>query len=219
MQAAEKRKQEQEEQKKIRIEHILKCTYDLFSHGIDTITMNQIAENAEIGVASLYRYFSTKEQLAIECASYAWNMESEKFNSSIDYSEFQEMNGYNQIYLIINLFPKFLVTEGKFFRFIYYFDAFIKNQNISQTQLTSYEETIIKPEKVIIDSIKKGIEDKSIKSFDSTAEELFLTLSHTLFSFAQKLSLTGELLYMDKSVPSVKQMELIISIILSSLKN
>src|SRR5574344_804347 len=119
MNASEKRKQEKEEQKNARLNHILECTYELFSHGIETVTMNQIAQNAEIGVASLYRYFSTKEFLAIECASYAWNLEAEKFNTAFDYEAYEKLTGYMQLEFSLRLFPKFFTTEGKFFRFIY----------------------------------------------------------------------------------------------------
>ena len=50
--------------KEIKINHILEQGFELFSkEGIDNVTMNNIADKAEIGVASLYRYFSTKEEL------------------------------------------------------------------------------------------------------------------------------------------------------------
>src|SRR5574344_706850 len=218
MNASEKRKQEKEEQKNARLNHILKCTYELFSHGIETVTMNQIAQNAEIGVASLYRYFSTKEFLAIECATYAWNIEENKFKGEFDYKKYQKLNGYNQVKFSLEMFPKFFATEGKFFRFIYYFDAFIKDKNVTPMQLTSYEANIIRPEKVVIDAITKGKKDKSLNDFGAKEEELFLTVTHALFSMAQKLSLSGDMLYMDKTISAEKQMELLTEILLKSLK-
>ena len=65
MNASEKRKQEKEEQKNARLNHILACTYELFSHGIETVTMNQIAQNAEIGVASFTDIFPLKNFLQL----------------------------------------------------------------------------------------------------------------------------------------------------------
>ena len=52
-----------------RIQAIIECTFGLFSeNGIENISMNDIAAASKIGVASLYRYFQTKEELAIEVA-------------------------------------------------------------------------------------------------------------------------------------------------------
>ena len=59
MPAAEKRRLEQENLKQSRIDHIIECTFGLFADkGIESISMNEIASQSEIGVASLYRYLS-----------------------------------------------------------------------------------------------------------------------------------------------------------------
>lgn len=218
MQAADKRKQEQEELKSARIEHILECSLDLFSKGIEPITMNQIAENAEIGVASLYRYFSTKDDLAIECATFAWNKETEQFNKYFNKENFNQLSGFEQLSQLLGLFPILFKTEGRFFRFVYYFDAYIKRQNVSEERLTRYEATIIGPTKLVYDAIQKGRADETINTDGATDEELYLTLTHGLFSLAQKLSLSGEMLYMDRSIPAQSQMELLTKILLNSLR-
>ena len=65
----EKHQEEQNELKTSRINRILESAFNLFSEkGIDTITMNDIASTAEIGVASLYRYFATKDEI-LSCSS------------------------------------------------------------------------------------------------------------------------------------------------------
>ena len=49
--------------KELKINHILEKGFELFSEsGIDNVTMNNIAEKANIGVASLYRYFVTRSK-------------------------------------------------------------------------------------------------------------------------------------------------------------
>ncbi|MFA6937885.1 MAG: hypothetical protein WCQ67_06610, partial [Treponema sp.] len=60
--------------------------------------------------------------------------------------------------------------------------------------------------------------DKSLNDFGAKEEELFLTVTHALFSMAQKLSLSGDMLYMDKIISAEKQMELLTEILLKSLK-
>ena len=73
MTAQEKLAEERDGQKNARIERILLAAFSLFSHnGFDAIAMTDIAKDAEIGVASLYRYFATKDEIAIRTAMWAW---------------------------------------------------------------------------------------------------------------------------------------------------
>ncbi len=227
MQAAERRRLEQEQLKAERINNIIECTFGLFAEkGIESISMNEIASQAEIGVASLYRYFSTKEDLAIECAIYAWKMEADNFKKYFATSEYDMFSGYEQIKCLLEIFPEALVSQSSFFRFIYYFDAFIKKEKVSQARLHNYEEAINVLKDVVICAIEKGKKDGSI-TFTSatnlslrgaTTNELYFSMMHSLFSMAQKLSLSGEMLYMDLEVKPEKQMELLVQFILAALK-
>ena len=128
------------------------------------------------------------------------------------------LSGYEQLRLLLGMFPEFFKTEGKFFRFIYYFDAYIKVQNVTPQRLTKYEATILGPTKLVTEAIRKGRSDGSLRKNSATDDELYITITHALFSLAQKLSLSGEMLYMDKEISAQKQMELLTSIILDSLK-
>ena len=73
MTAKEKYLEEKDELKNSRITRIYESAFALFSEkGIDTIAMTDIAKKAEIGVASLYRYFETKDEIAIRTVIWSW---------------------------------------------------------------------------------------------------------------------------------------------------
>lgn len=217
MLASEKRKIEQNEIKQSRMNHILECAYDLFDNGIDVITMNDIAKKAEIGVASLYRYFSTKNILAIECARYFWKKEETKMMDILSWSDFNNIDGFNQVKILLSMFPKFFATEKKFFRYIYYFDAFTKTENISANDLNPYELIIQGSKNVMMSAIVKGANDGSIEFHGASTDELYFTLTHSFFSLAQKLSLTSEMLTMDSAISSQIQMDLLAKLLLCSI--
>ena len=227
MLAAEKRKRELEEQKALRIKEIVECSFGLFAEqGIESITMNVIARQAEIGVASLYRYFTTKEELVIEAAIYAWKMEVEIFNRVYSYGDYENMDGYTQLRTLLEIFSEALVTQSPFFRFIYYFDAYAKKERLSKSSLKRYEGEISSVKEIVVRSITKGRADgsitfgngKNVGLMASSDDELYFTVMHSLFSLCQKLSLSGEMLEMDLTVKSDKQISLLIDIILSALK-
>lgn len=226
MQAAERRRIEQENLKAERIRHIVECTFGLFAEkGIEGISMNEIAEEAEIGVASLYRYFSCKEDLVIEAALYAWEMEKEIFSKAFS-SGSDESSGYTQLEAILQIFPEALLSQGPFFRFVYYFDAYIKRENVGADHLSKYENTIAGLKEIVVAAINKGRKDGSI-SFGgkkdselalSSDDEIYFTVMHSLFSLAQKLSLSGEMLNMNLEVRPEKQMSLAITFFLNAIK-
>ena len=94
MTAKEKFIEEKDEMKQNRKNRILESAFDLFSQkGIDTIAMTDIAKNAEIGVASLYRYYETKEEIAIRTVIWAWEKQKEIINPQFSSEEFEKVNG------------------------------------------------------------------------------------------------------------------------------
>ena len=209
------------------MQHIIECSFGLFSEtSIESISMNEIASQAEIGVASLYRYFSTKEELAIETAVYAWKMEEAIFQESFSSAEYESLCGFEQVRTLLEVFLEALVTQESFFRFVYYFDSFVKREQVTPEKLAGYESTITAMKQVVIRALEKGKADGSIRVHESadpclaaaSENELYFTMMHSLFSLAQKLSLSGEMLYMDLEVPARRQLELLIHIILHSLR-
>ena len=73
MDLRQKRKLEQENIKNQKMEEVLNAALKVFcKQGIDNTKMTDIAEEAEIGIASLYRYFKTKPDIAVEVGCRLW---------------------------------------------------------------------------------------------------------------------------------------------------
>ena len=204
--------------RELKINHILEKAFELFSkEGIDNVTMNNIADKAGIGVASLYRYFSTKEELAIQCATKMWQIEKEKANGFFTTQEYLEKSGIAQLHSILSYFEDSFDSTQDFYRFIYYFDSYIKRQNIESNNLKEYENTIQEITEIAFKSIEKGFFDGTISFPNENIQALTLTITHSVFSLAQKLSLSGGMLTQDISNPPKNQLEILKKLILASL--
>lgn len=228
MQASERRKMEMKNLKNERIRNIIECSFGLFSEkGIENISMNEIAIQAEIGVASLYRYFQTKEELAVEVAIYAWELEENTFRKQFEEEDFKKLSGFEQVQTLMEVFQEAIISQRSFFRFVYYFDSFIRKERLSEEKLKSYEEVVNKTNELVINAFLKGKKDGSInfnKSdnpiiSNSSDLEMCFTTMHSIFCVAQKLSLSGEILQMDKVVDGRRQVEILINMLLNSLKS
>ena len=220
MTAVEKLAEERDELKNARIERILLSAFSLFSHsGIDAIAMTDIAKHAEIGVASLYRYFETKDEIAIRTAIWAWETQKKMILPVLDDSGFYNKKGIDQLEEIFELFCKLYQNEPDFFRYIYFFDAYVVCQKISSERLLPYQQVIESVQKIIAGAIHKGIKDGSISStYKKCEDELYYSLMHTLFSASQKLSLSGKMLQMDETNDGVQQLKLLGKVLLGGLK-
>ena len=220
MTAQEKLAEERDGQKNARIERILLAAFSLFSHnGFDAIAMTDIAKEAEIGVASLYRYFETKDEIAIRTAMWAWESQKKLIMPILNDTGYYTKSGIEELEEIFDLFCKLFQNEPDFFRYIYFFDAYIVCQKIDSERLIPYQEVIQSVQTVIGNAIHKGIEDGSIsKDYKDNEKQLYFSLMHTLFSVTQKLTLTGKMLKMDETNDGVQQLKLLGKILLGGIK-
>ena len=220
MTAQEKLAEERDGQKNARIERIVLAAFSLFSHnGFDAIAMTDIAKEAEIGVASLYRYFETKDEIAIRTAMWAWESQKKLIMPILNDTGYYTKSGIEELEEIFDLFCKLFQNEPDFFRYIYFFDAYIVCQKIDSERLIPYQEVIQSVQTVIGNAIHKGIEDGSIsKKYKDNEKQLYFSLMHTLFSVSQKLSLTGKMLKMDETNDGVQQLKLLGQILLGGIK-
>lgn len=220
MTALEKLAEERDEQKNARIDRILAAAFKLFSSaGIEPVAMTDIAKKAEIGVASLYRYFSTKDEIAIRTAIWAWEEQISEIYPSINNDEYTNGNGLFRLSIIFSLFKKLYMSQPEFLRFIYFFDSYAVNSDIKQERMIEYENVIGKVQMIVADAIKLGLKDNSInKKYIDKTEDLYFTLMHSFFSTAQKLTLSENLLAMNEKSKGSDQLDLLSELLLNGVK-
>ena len=220
MTALEKLAEERDEQKNARIDRILAAAFDLFSSaGIEPVAMTDIAKKAEIGVASLYRYFSTKDEIAIRTAIWAWEKQIKGIYPLIDNDEYKNGSGISRLAIIFGVFKKLYNTQPEFLRFIYFFDSYAVNSGIKQERMKEYELVIGKVQMIVADAINLGLKDNSInQNYKDKTDDLYFTLMHTFFSTAQKLTLSGKLLAMNEKSSGADQLDLLSELLLKGVK-
>lgn len=220
MTALEKLAEERDEQKNARIDRILAAAFKLFSSaGIEPVAMTDIAKKAEIGVASLYRYFSTKDEIAIRTAIWAWEEQISEIYPSINNDEYTNGNGLFRLSIIFSLFKKLYMSQPEFLRFIYFFDSYAVNSDIKQERMIEYENVIGKVQMIVADAIKLGLKDNSInKKYIDKTKDLYFTLMHSFFSTAQKLTLSENLLAMNEKSKESDQLDLLSELLLNGVK-
>ncbi|MBU3189647.1 TetR/AcrR family transcriptional regulator [Clostridium bowmanii] len=205
-----KRKLEMDNQKKKRKEEVVLAAIVVFKErGIDNSKMTDIADRAEIGVATVYRYFNTKTEIVIAATAIMWEEKISILYGKFGESIFMELNGADRVREILNLFINVYQKYPEFLSFLEHFDNYIVKEAIPLENLVSYEKIIIDTKSAIFDAIDQGKKDGSIKSnIDNDA--FYITITHSLMSLCQKLILRGTILKSDKDIGGEIQLKLLI---------
>ncbi len=90
---------------------VLEAAFKLFSHAsIDSVSMADIADEAHIGVATIYRYFGTKQRLIILTSAYKLCQRTECVMNRFEEEHVVDKRGIEQIeFLLMNFvndYPK-----------------------------------------------------------------------------------------------------------------
>lgn len=184
--------------------------------GIEDTSVEEIAKAAGVGPATIYRYFETKAQLAISAGIAYWQKVAGKYLDSLSQIAYQKLSGLQQMEYIFHIFSEIFQEELLFLKFLQEFDIFVQRYHISKERLGEYEEYILNLKPYMTNALEKGLRDGSL-AFSYTADEIYFSVTHTLISLMQKLSLNGHILSSDERVGLALQVEIAGNLLLKGL--
>lgn len=209
---------DQEGLKQQRKSEVVLVALAVFStQGIEATTMVDVANAAHIGVASVYRYYKTKFDLALEAAIVLWKDQINPYFMSVIDESYHQETGLNQVMRFLKVTSRLVQETPQALRFLEYFDNFIVSQAIDHIRLESYGNSVGLAKPVFMEALTKGIQDGSIRT-DLDQEAFYLTITHTLMSLSQKLILRGEVVDSDDLVGKLQQIDLVIEMAKTYIK-
>lgn len=195
--------------KDVKYKYIIDSTIDLFlKKGIAAVTVKDVATAAGLGEATIYRYFSKKENLVTEIAI---SLEDEIFNSYFSFD--RSLTGYELLSSFYNSFLKVFRDHIEFYRFINEFDSFVLNKDVL---LDEYESRFDLYYKLFIDCYKKGLKDGTVKKI-SEIDTLYMSTTHALMGLCKKLA-NSDILKQDLKINKEEEIKSLIDIIMQYLK-
>lgn len=210
MDLKEKRKLELELQKEKRKEEVIIAAIEVIKEkGIDNTKIKEIAEKAEVGVASVYRYFKTKIDLVIDSGIWLWEKEISLLKNMFYEKDYLELNGVDKVRSILGVFTIMYHEHPEFISFLEQFDNYIAKESVDIEKLANYEKSIINLKSIMIEALDEGKMDGSIKNtIDNDA--FYFTITHSLMSLTQKLTIRGYILSNDSAIEGDTQLNLLI---------
>ena len=174
-----------ERQRACRSEQILAAALDLFcKRTIEDVSIEEVAKHAGTGPTTVYRYFSTKAELAVSSAVFYWKTISGKYVKKLDSPTYREADGRAQMEQIMDIFQELFETEFSFLKFLYEFDSFIMKYHIPWDRLEEYEAQILDLKQYVTRALEKGGRWKPLL-FMVCRRNVFYTDSHHAESDAE----------------------------------
>lgn len=159
-----------------RKERIIETAFHLFCrHGIDKVTIADIAKNAQVGEATIYRYFTSKPMLVFHTLNILWEEISGEIEKRVDETEgYDQMTGLQQISVQLNSCRQLYEKRADYVLFSYESKLYLFRNQIFLS-MEQYD-ALMKEIKIhCVSALERGKKDGSIPAARSS-EDLFYAI-------------------------------------------
>ena len=198
--------------KETKINFIVDIATDLFMcRSVNEVTIRDIAISAQVGEATIYRYFGNKQNLVMQAAMKLQNIVSEGF-----FRLEKGKNGYEKLALFYESYYDIYKKHPNFYKFLNEFDAYIA---VEQSEdMNPYESAIDQYKNFYMEAYQLGLKDGSIKK-QKDIEMFYFSTTHALLELCKKLAYKKAVLNQDKTIEKDSEIKCLIDIILGSINN
>lgn len=179
------RKIEREQNKESRKNEIIDTAKEMFlTNGYINTNMVDIANESKISRKTLYRYFKSKEEIALEIELRVFRLLSEAQDAI---TKQIEGNGHEKVSQYLNYLDKYFDRYTELIKFTGVFDYYFSGKYPDEAFTKEFTSLIKQTDQVFVLYIKEGINDGSITT-NRDPVYLATTISNALLAMAQRLA-------------------------------
>lgn len=183
----------------------------ILKKGINNLTITDIAREIGVGEATIYRYFQTKVNLAIEIGIRLWEDIYQSLKSLTP-----KTSGYENIHQFFNYFNYGFLNNRSVFRFLQQFDTLMLNENVEKSLLGKYDAVLKNIKSIYDEYFSLGLKDNTIVQVDK--DTFYYTTTHMLLGISYRLSNPKKLLESDEIISDETQIKQAIDICLDYIR-
>ena len=196
----------------VKVNFLIDVATDLFmQRSIQEVTIKDIALKAQVGEATIYRYFGKKQAIVAQSAMKLQTIVSK------DYFQLQDKkNGYAKLEEFYKSYLRIFKNHSNFYKFLNEFDIYMSEER--NDVLSPYETAIDQFRAAYMNAYQEGLKDGSIKE-QSDIETFYFSTTHALLELCKKLAFRKAVLNQDNNIQKEDEIKCLIDIILMSLNN
>ena len=196
--------------KDAKVNFLVDIATDLFMcRSIQEVTIRDIAISAQVGEATIYRYFGKKQELVVQAAMKLQGIVSK------DYFKLDEkLNGFQKLEAFYLSYLNVFDNHRDFYKFLSEFDSYMSVEN--KDVLNPYENAIDQYKSAFMNAYKQGLKDGSVKEQENI-ELFYFSTTHSILELCKKLALKA-VLNQDLAIEKLGEVKCLINIVLDTLK-
>ena len=198
--------------KDAKVNFLVDMATDLFmTRSISEVTIKDIAVSAQVGEATIYRYFGSKQNIVVQSAMKIQGIVSTEF-----FKLEKGKTGFDKLKVFYESYYEIFIKHPNFYKFLNEFDAFVSVEDSSI--INPYESAIDAYKNFYMDAYQLGLKDGTVKKQDDI-EMFYFSTTHALLELAKKLAFKRAVLKQDNRIEKNSELQCLIDIILASLNN
>ena len=182
----------------------------VLSRPLSRVTVRDVAQEAGVGEATVYRYFSTKTSLIVACALKLQGEVSQYF-----LRESKPVDGYAKLVKFYASYVDLFAFRPELYRFLYEFDAYCVEQRVKG--LDEYSDNLDVFRDAYLAAYREGVEDGSVRKIQNP-ELFYYTTTHAVLSLAKKLAVEGGIVRQDQLTDQIGEIRTLNETFLYSLR-
>ncbi|WP_040951794.1 TetR/AcrR family transcriptional regulator [Gorillibacterium massiliense] len=199
-----------------RMQLVINAAEHVFTHkGIEKTTMQDIANQANIGVATVFRFFPKKEKLVVAVATQTLEAVLQSFQSIAT----MPLSCIQKIGLLFDNFISLLEQkDSSSVKLLENFESYAAQFTEPLEDIGLFNSVYRQISSVFSSIIQQGIQDGSVRP-DLPIEKTLTTIMNTFGILARKLSLQKNILVVEPDLNPEEQLAILKHILLSYLSN
>lgn len=186
-------------------QRILEEGFAVFARrGIASVTMTDVAKAAGIGIASLYRYYSTKQELVLAIATWAWKNYLTEQMGRMDVFEQRGITAAENLNMFLEAFLDLYRNHKDLLRFNQFFNVYLQSEQIPAEKTHPYTRVIGTLEERFVRIYEKGQKDGTLRKGISEGV-MFSTLVHLMLAAVTRYAVG--LVYFNPESDDEKELE------------
>ena len=168
--------------KQEKYDHILDVGFKLFAErGIGQVILPEVAKAADVGNATLFRYFPTKTELVIAIATRRWESFIKWHNSLLTSEETQNLTGAEYLKFFLDSFLELYRNHKDILRFNYDFNSFVRSAEWTDEQKQPYLQMVDALSRQFHDLYERGMRDGTLNA-EIPEQTMFSIVFHIMLA-------------------------------------
>lgn len=165
---------------------LIQAGFQLFSaKGIENVSMQSVAELADVGPATMYNYFKTKINLVIAISGFIWKSVWDEALGHASFDEMMKMDAYQLIVQYTDIILNLYQTRPDILKFSGNYKTFVVREGTQKNQLEEHLSPLAPIERLFKIKYEEAKTNKCINT-NIPEQEMFTTITLTMLSMAER---------------------------------